>query len=192
MKESVFYILLVILLGCCQDDDTDLMPKEIDCQDIDCVIEDEFYASGLLNSECWTTNTLAINPLSESDLIIAIGDREINGIRSELNLSFEKAKTNLEDTIWLSRQTGGSVPSNSGTAQYIYWEDHTPVGRFNLSANVPYIPTDYLLIDYYNADTSILEGRFQLKFTERDVSSFVTHAPDSMEIKCGSFKIEDF
>ena len=40
---------------------------------------------------------------------------------------------------------------------------------------------DYLIIDYYNADTSILEGRFQCKFKEGSAASWV-NVPDGLEL----------
>jgi|AntRauTorckE5430_2_1112549.scaffolds.fasta_scaffold37896_1 hypothetical protein len=192
MKESFFYILLIVLLSCCQDDDSEPIPKEIDCDDIDCTIEDEFYCSGLLNGECWATSFVGISPLSEDDIIIICGDPEVDGIRSELRFILDKSTTNLQDTIWLVRQANSSAPLNSADAKYIYWEGPTPVGRFEFVLDEPFSYKDYLLIDYHNADTSVVTGRFQLRFTERDVSSFVTHAPDSMHIKCGSFQVEEF
>ncbi|MEO0683770.1 MAG: hypothetical protein AAFY76_01650 [Cyanobacteria bacterium J06649_11] len=192
MENYGLSILLILLFSSCQKGDFQQRLGEIDCAEVDCMIADDFYGSGLLNGECWTTRFVGIGPFPGRDLDIILGDPEVNGHRGELHLTFDKTTTDLQDTIWLGRQPTGHGPSNSGTAQYIYWEDHTPVGRFKFILNAPFTYDDYLLIDSYNIDTSILSGRFNLRFTERDVSSFVHHAPDSMNIKCGSFRVEEF
>ena len=173
-------------------DDPQPMPSEVNCAEVDCVIEDSFYGKGLLNGECWTTPFVGINPLSSRDINIILGDPEINGQRGELHLTFAKSSTNLQDTIWLGRLPTSNSPSNFGGAQYLYWEDHTPVGRFKFAPNAPFTYQDYLLIDDFNADTTMISGRFQLRFVERNIASFVQHAPDSMTIKCGSFRVERF
>ncbi|KGE88916.1 hypothetical protein [Phaeodactylibacter xiamenensis] len=192
MKGSIFFVVLVVFWGCCQDDDLQPMPGKVDCSEVDCMIEDEFYGSGLLNRECWTTSFVGISPLSEDDLIIIFGDPDINGIRGELRFVLEKSRINLQDTIWLGKRSSSSDPTNFASARYIYLEGNTPVGGFDFMLDAPFTFLDFLLIDGYNADTSLIYGQFQLRFPESNVSSFVTHAPDSMNIKCGSFKVEKF
>ncbi|MEO0683771.1 MAG: hypothetical protein AAFY76_01655 [Cyanobacteria bacterium J06649_11] len=160
--------------------------------EINCSIEEEFYCSGLLNEECWTTTFVSISPLSEDDLVIICGDPEVNGIRGELRFVIEKSTTDLQDTIWLGKRSNGSDLDNFAGARYIYLEGNSLVGGFEFVLNAPFTSKDYLLIDSFNADTSVVNGRFRLKFTERNVPSFVTHAPDSMSISCGSFRIRDF
>lgn len=71
------------------------MLGKVDCSEVDCMIEDEFYGSGLLNWECWMISFVGISFLFEDDLIIIFGDLDINGICGELRFVLEKLRINL-------------------------------------------------------------------------------------------------
>ncbi|MDV7396808.1 hypothetical protein RZS08_35750, partial [Arthrospira platensis SPKY1] len=64
--------------------------------------------------------------------------------------------------------------------------------HFGFSPDSELTYQDFLLIDDFSADTTIVEGRFQVRFPKRSVSNFVTHAPDTMNIRCGKFRAKAF
>jgi hypothetical protein len=94
----------------------------------------------------------------------------------------------LADTLWLGRTDTFSPTSGIASGRYFYVEEDTSVGTFEFERDV-IDPESYLIIDYFNADTTVLEGRFQCRFTDRSVNSFVG-APDTLQLSCGSFKVQ--
>jgi hypothetical protein len=72
--------------------------------------------------------------------------------------------TDLRDTIWLMHPNSPERRANTVRASYAYFEDHSVVGNFKLDKDAPFTGEDYLLIDYVNADTTLLEGRFSGTF----------------------------
>lgn len=189
MKYQILYILLILTIACNKREGIEPVPDEVNCEDTGCTVDEDFYSVGLLNGACWVPPFIGISPLSEGYITIIFSEPAINGIRGELIFDIDKKMTDLQDTIWLGKPWNGSS-LNSAAATYIYWEGTSIAGRFNFEIGTPLTYDDYMLIDYFNADTSVVEGRFQLRFPKRDVNSFVTHAPDSMHIQCGQFRVE--
>jgi hypothetical protein len=74
-----------------------------------------------------------------------------------------------------------------GSIGYIYSEPSGVSGSFRIPPGQG-TKNDFLIIDYYNADTTILEGRFQCTFKEGSAASWV-NAPDSLVLTDGSFKV---
>jgi len=59
MKEQLYFLNLILfsfLISCCNDDD--MMIKEpdgmvVDCTEMDCSTQEDFYGVGVMNEECW-------------------------------------------------------------------------------------------------------------------------------------------
>ncbi|MDV7397687.1 hypothetical protein RZS08_40175, partial [Arthrospira platensis SPKY1] len=100
--------------------------------------------------------------------------------------------TSLRDTIWLGGTYSDVEIPGLARSSYNYLEDHTIAGSFRFAPTDTLTYKDFLLIDDFNADTTIVEGRFQVRFPRRSVSNFVTHAPDTMNIRCGKFRAKAF
>ena len=193
MKQMSFILLLFAILFISCTDDNDVVEPfivELDCEQIDCPVTEEFYGIGLMNDECWMSAYAVLDPFTPLALSVIIGKGETNGIAESLSFSINK-QTDLSDTIWLGWTDYTNPIPNIAFAHYSYSEDHSSAGGFRFSSNSALTYEDFLLIDYMNEDTSIVEGRFQLRFSEKSVSNFVTHAPDTMRFECGSFRARE-
>lgn len=185
-------LICAVLLSCCKNDD-DIVEQpydKLDCTQVDCPISQEFYGVGMMNDACWKSDFAVLEPVSSFSLAISLNKNEINGIREGLTISINK-KTELLDTIWLGWADFANQVPNLAYARYSYSEGNSSAGKFDFAPDVPVTKEDFLVIDFINEDTSIVEGRFQLRFSRRSVSSFVTHAPDSMRFQCGKFRAKE-
>lgn len=193
MEKLIYFtlILLSCLFACREDDEMVLEPEtsELNCSDLDCLqAEEEYYSYGLMNAECWAADGTYLEVKSNGDLKLVMAKLPTNGINEELRF-FVNNITDLNDTIWLGWSYSSIPEPNLSNVGYYYMEDHSSAGRFSFSPDIDLTFNDYLLIDYFNSDTSIVEGRFHVSFPENSVAGFVTHAPDSMQIKCAQFKL---
>ncbi|NBC05563.1 MAG: hypothetical protein GVY26_00025 [Bacteroidetes bacterium] len=196
MKQH-FLILIIFtaisLLGSCREEDSgkpETAVSGINCDTVSCPIPTDFYGAGLMNGECWFAEAAIFDRILTDGYLLQMGF-VVNGISE--NIIFDLSRdVNLEDTIWLARGNVDDSRPNIGKAWYSYSEGHSIAGGFDFTKNAPPTYEDYLLIDYFNEDTTLLEGRFKLRFTDRSVNSFVTHAPDSMRFECGRFRLEQY
>ncbi|WP_421947190.1 hypothetical protein [Phaeodactylibacter xiamenensis] len=197
MKEQLYFLNLILfsfLISCCNDDD--MMIKEpdgmvVDCSEMDCSTQEDFYGVGVMNEECWIADNteLEINTPSAM-MLVNLRKYESNSIDGYLYFIINKL-TDLNDTIWLGFSYSNVPIPNVARTKYTYLEDHSIVGDFDFSPDDELTYNDFLIIDYFNQDTSIVEGHFQVRFPQRSVNHFV-NAPDSMNIQCGRFRVSEF
>jgi hypothetical protein len=189
IKKLSCFLLVVLLYSCDKDKAAPALP--VDCAEMDCPVTEEFYGVGLMNGACWAADGVWIDTFSRVDFLITLGRVGLNGIEESLLLRVSRA-TDLQDTIWLGwRYSNHDIP-NLVNPTYFYSEGHSGAGHFGFSPDSELTYQDFLLIDDFNADTTIVEGRFQVRFPKRSVSNFVTHAPDTMNIRCGKFRAKAF
>ncbi|NBC06400.1 MAG: hypothetical protein GVY26_04320 [Bacteroidetes bacterium] len=197
MKEQLYFLNMMLfsfLISCCNDDD--MMIKEpddmvVDCTEMDCPTQEDFYGVGVMNGECWIADNteLEINTPSAM-MLVNLRKYESNSIDGYLYFIINKL-TDLNDTIWLGFSYSNVPIPNVARTKYTYLEDHSIVGDFDFSSDDELTYNDFLIIDYFNQDTSIVEGHFQVRFPQRSVNHFV-NAPDSMNIQCGRFRVSEF
>jgi hypothetical protein len=192
MKKLLYLLTLssVFFIGC-KDDALVVQPSPVtpNCEQVDCVPTAEFYGMGLMNGNCWQATWAIIDSLASPYLAIILSGGESNGIGELLYITVNNV-TNLRDTIWLGGAYSNQVIPNLANTWYSYTEDHSIAGSFSFKPTDALTYKDFLLIDYFNADTTIVEGRFQVRFPHRSINNFVTHAPDSMRIECGRFRAQ--
>jgi hypothetical protein len=185
MKKLSLLFCPVLLMLCCEDNvvpQPSLPPPPPPCLEVECETEDEFFGKAIMNGECWVADYTTFR----YGKTIRLGMFEIDGIGEKLSIGLGD-NTDLKDTIWLGSPAGhGHL--NIGSAYYGYNEFHSSAGGFDFPYPHPLTYEDFLIIDYFNADTSILEGHFQVRFPNRSVVSFV-NAPDTMRLGCGSFRV---
>lgn len=197
MKEQLYFLNMILfsfLISCCNDDD--MMIKEpdgmvVDCTEMDCSTHEDFYGVGVMNAECWIADNteLEINTPSAM-MLVNLRKYESNSIDGYLYFIINKL-TDLNDTIWLGFSYSNVPIPNVARTKYTYLEDHSIVGDFDFSPDDELTYNDFLIIDYFNQDTSIVEGHFQVRFPQRSVNHFV-NAPDSMNIQCGRFRVSEY
>jgi hypothetical protein len=185
MKMLSCFLLAVLLYSCDKDKAAPALP--VGCEEMDCPVTEEFYSVGLINEECRAAKAVITTFSSTLSFSIRLFGGEVNGISEDLTFGINQI-TSLNDTIWLGWNSFTNPKPNIARAWYSYMEDHSLAGGFQFGVGTEVTYNDYLLIDYFNADTSIVEGRFQVRFPKRSVSNFVTHAPDTMNIRCGKFR----
>ena len=188
-------VLLAILLlsfSCKKDGIIVQTPpeNELDCALTNCTSSQEFYGNSLLNGECWISDYAVIAPSSNFALSVILGKAATNGISENLRFVINN-KTDFSDTIWLGWVDFVNLTPGIGHSAYSYSEGDSSAGKFDFAPGLPVTKEDFLVIDFINEDTSIVEGRFQLRFSRRNVNSFVTHAPDSMQFQCGKFRAKE-
>lgn len=192
MKIGIVIASLAVLTLSCKEEMTIDKPQqsELRCEEIECSIVADFYGVGIMQNDCWTADASYIDLLSSSSLSITLGKNEINGIGENLRFVINDV-TDLADTIWLG-WTDVTIPApNIAEARYFYTEGHSSAGKFDFEPYSELTSKDFLIIDYINEDTSIVEGRFQVYFTRKIMSSFVPNAPEEMNIRCGRFKSKE-
>jgi len=172
---QLLYLSLIIIIGCEKIDHTKPLEKPI-CE------HQEFHGTFLQNNICFKANSFQyfkdgnfyFISLKKSDLFI-------EGIRFNFN-----SKQNLKDTLFL--ESSFNLKSNQCGVFYSYFEGASIVGSWDIPQNKG-TKNDYLIIDEFNSDTTIIKGRFQCKFQTKTVNPFV-NAPDTLNISCGSFKLK--
>jgi hypothetical protein len=186
MKNLLLLLLPLMMLSCCEDDDAVPQPAiPPPCVEVACETEDEFFGKAIRNGECWKADT-AFFFKSSTKTSIYLDDVPINGIEEGLIVSFFH-NANLEDTLWFDINDFRDPAPHIASARYSYREFHGVAGSFSFLFGHELTYEDYLLIDYFNADTSIIEGHFQVYFPDGSVNSYI-NAPDSMRFGCGSFR----
>jgi hypothetical protein len=182
--------LFALAFFCCDDDDgipePPPPPPVFNCEEVSCEPHEEFYGKCVMNQWCWIADGIFVD-YSPSRMILTFGKNEVDGIGERLSIKIY-SNTNLQDTIWIGTTDSGNPEPNIAPTYYGYTEDGGSAGTFNFMFGQELTYEDYLLIDYYNADTSIIEGQFQVRFPERAVNSYV-NAPDTMRLSCGSFRV---
>ena len=185
MKKLALLICPILLLACCDDDDMVPQPSTPPpCVEVLCETEEELFGKAILNGVCWMADYTFLLP----GKTIFLARSEGNGIEGGLSINLEQA-TDLQDTIWLWRHATTDPAPNLVSCNYSYSEGPSSVGEFDFHSTAEPTYEDFLIIDYFNADTSLIEGRFRVRFSDRRVNSFV-NAPDTMRLGCGSFRVQ--
>ncbi len=179
MKPLLVSILFGVLLSSCgkNDDTKPVGHTGIDCSAVDCLPLNDYAASALMNGACWQADWARIDTFSmPNDISIYISGGVTNGIW-ELFIININDLTNLEGGFY------SNLPiANIARISYDYLDDLVPAGCFDFKPTDGITYKDFLIIDYFNADTTIIEGRFQVRFPDKTVNTIITHAPGY--IKC--------
>jgi hypothetical protein len=172
---QLFYLSLIIVIGCEKMDNTKPQEKPI-CE------HQEFHGTFLLNNNCIKTNSNKFSKEGD-DYIISLRKSGIflEGIRFNFTTG-----QNLKDTLFL--ESSFNLKSNQCGVFYTYFEGASVVGSWDIPKGKG-TKNDYLIIDEFNSDTTIIGGRFQCKFQTKTINPFV-NAPDTLNISCGSFKLK--
>ncbi|MFT6336512.1 MAG: hypothetical protein ACI86M_000968 [Saprospiraceae bacterium] len=144
---------------------------------------DDFHVSFRFNGSCETQVYVDFSDYGDY-FSIESGRSHIEEILQFLSIDISKESI-LNDTLWIGTET--HTLSRLRSIKYRYQEAGGVSGTFSIPPSQG-TKEDYLIIDYYNADTTILEGRFQCTFKERSAASWV-NAPDSLVLTDGSFKV---
>jgi hypothetical protein len=169
-------IICVLFQSCCKEE----MPPPIPpCE------HDDFHVTYRFNDSCVTETFVQFSKDGE-DFAIKSGRTHSEEIAQFLNILILE-ESNLNDTLWIEGFDVTSSFTDRVIFTYSYVESSGISGGFRIRPGQG-TKDDYLIIDYYNADTTILEGRFQCKFKEGSAASWV-NAPDSLKLSEGSFKV---
>jgi hypothetical protein len=183
------YLLFFVLLSCCDDGDAIPQPPPPPaCLEVVCETEEEFYGKAIMNGECWKADITNLDVSPGGTFSINLNKYEVNGIGEGLSIVLYK-NANLEDTLWIGFTNSGNPSHEVAPSYYGYQNFHGLEGEFSFPFGTELTYKDYLLIDYFNADTSIVEGRFQVRFPSGSVNSYI-NAPDTMRRGCGSFRVK--
>ncbi|WP_367391450.1 hypothetical protein [Lewinella sp. LCG006] len=189
MKKLLLLLLPVMYLSCCDDDDAVPQPPPPPaCLEVLCETEEEFYGKAIMNGECWVADWVDLHLSPGGEYSIHLNKNEVDGVSEGLSILLFY-NTILDDTIWIGSNSFTNPSPSTASSFYGYRGVDASLGTFGFEHGLEPTYTDYLLIDYFNADTSIIEGRFQISFSNRSMSSFA-NAPDSMRLGCGSFRVK--
>ena len=185
MKKLLLLLLPVMYFSCCDDDAVPQPPPPPACLEVVCETEEEFFGKAIRNSECWIADYVKFRGPGSS---IYLYQERPDGFTERLSFPLNR-NTDLSDTIWLGFTNSGNPSPHIVYANYGYNTDHGVLGGFIFEYGSAPSYEDFLIIDYFNADTSILEGHFQVNFPPADPIPFV-NPPDSMRLGCGSFRVK--
>ena len=172
----IFVIISILFYISCEKTES---PKPI-CKTI--CEHGDFHGVFLLNDKCFSSDNLIFTKDGDYYLI----NLRKSGPISE-GVSFVIFPTaNFKDTLFL--ESSFNLKVNECGVFYNYFEGASVAGSWDIPKDKG-TNHDFLIIDSFNSDTTIIEGRFQCKFQERFVNLFV-NAPDTLNISCGSFKIK--
>ena len=187
MKKFQICLLFFAFLSCCDDDDAIPQPPPPPaCLEVVCETEEEFFGKAIRNSECWIADYVRFRGPGSS---IYLYQERSDGFTERLSFPLNR-NTDLSDTIWLGFTNSGNPSPHIVYANYGYNTDHGVLGGFIFEYGSAPSYEDFLIIDYFNADTSILEGHFQVNFPPANPIPFV-NPPDSMRLGCGSFRVKE-
>ncbi|WP_367391452.1 hypothetical protein [Lewinella sp. LCG006] len=187
MKKFQICLLFFVFLSCCDDDDAVPQPPPPPaCLEVLCETEEEFFGKAIRNSECWIADYVRFRGPGSS---IYLYQERPDGFTEVLSFPLNR-NTDLSDTIWLGFTNSGNPSPHIVSASYRYDTDHGVLGGFRFEYGSAPSYQDFLIIDYFNADTSILEGHFQINFPPANPIPFV-NPPDSMRLGCGSFRVKE-
>lgn len=189
MKNLQICLLFFTFLSCGEDDDT--VPQPLPppaCLEVTCETAGEYFGKAIMNGECWMADWVDLHRSPGGEYSIHLNKNEVDGVGEGLSI-FLFGNTILDDTIWVGNNSFTNPSPTIASSFYDYRGIDASLGVFKFQSGAELTYTDYLLIDYFNADTSIMEGRFQVHFPKRSVSSFA-NAPDSMRLGCGSFRVK--
>ncbi|MGK0314749.1 MAG: hypothetical protein ACI86M_000969 [Saprospiraceae bacterium] len=146
---------------------------------------DDFHVSFRFNGMCESQVFIDYSKLGDNFSIYS-GRSYTEDLAQFLHIKVFK-ESNLKDTLWIEAFDVSSSFTDRVKVTYHYSGPNGLSGSFSIPPGQG-TKEDYLIIDYYNADTTILEGRFQCTFKEGSAASWV-NAPDSLVLTDGSFKV---
>lgn len=158
------------------------------CGEVACETSKPFFAKALFNRECNIFGGAYFRKES-TELSMSFGNGFVPHISEGLSIRIYD-NTDLKDTIWLGFNSPYERIPGIAWATYHYINLDAYYGDFRFDREDSLTYEDYLLIDYFNEDTTIIEGRFQVRFPRRNVAN-LAHVPDTMRWDCGEFRIEE-
>jgi hypothetical protein len=151
---------------------------------LDACPHEGFHAVFLKNGECFNS----VNSKFRFDGgDIALRFRNGNLINESL-LIYINPNYDFEDTLWLESFYLLNPQPSKAYVLYSYVQDDQVFAGWTIPAGKS-TKEDYLIIDYFNEDTTIIEGRFQCRFQE-SWNGGAIEIPDSLVITCGSFRVQ--
>ncbi len=177
---SIFLIVITCFFACEKEEPVPPMP----IYDVPCEVE-EYYGAFLQNGECFVSNEATLRITNNNSRAFRIRKQ---GIIPE-GISFTVShQANLKDTLFLeTRGIAGRV--SNASVFYSYSSNDTSFGTFGISQGTG-TKKDFLIIDYFNADTTEMMGRFQCRFNDRSIAEPPVVAPDTMVITEGYFRVK--
>jgi hypothetical protein len=151
---------------------------------LDACPHEGFHAVFLKNGECFTS----VNSEFWFDGgRIALNFPNGNLINETLSISISP-NSDFSDTLWLETPNTFNTSVSKADVIYAYTQDDQLFADWTIPAGKG-TKEDYLIIDYFNEDTTIIEGRFQCRFQESG-SGGAIEIPDSLVLTCGSFRVQ--
>ncbi len=176
---SIFLIVITCFFACEKEEPVPPMPT-MPIYDVPCEVE-EYYGAFLQNGECFVDNEVTLL-VTNIDRIFRIGKQGM--IPEGINLSISH-EANLMDTLFLRPVAG----VNNASVLYTYRLGDSSGGTFSISPGTG-TDQDFIIIDYFNADTTEMMGRFQCRFNDRSIAEPPVVAPDTMVITEGYFRVK--
>jgi hypothetical protein len=151
---------------------------------LDACPHEGFHAVFLKNGECFTS----VNSEFWFDGgRIALNFYNGSLINETLLISLD-FNSNFKDTLWLETFNALNPDPLKARILYSYSQDDQLLAGWRIPAGKG-TKEDFLVIDYFNEDTTIIEGRFQCRFQE-NWNGGAIEIPDSLVITCGSFRVQ--
>ncbi len=180
-----FLVLAIASLNCNKNTEEETVPQELPQDNIEDCEVDEFYARFLLNGTCWVTDFERVD-IRDQYLNIEFQKRAAISENLIFRLPVEKLDFN-RNKIYSIDEVG--TWSENVIALYTFTEG----GDGLIIGYSPALQTsstnDYFEITQINADTTIIEGKFQCTLFPGNTTT-IFDAPDSLKITEGQFKIE--
>ncbi len=179
---SIFLIVITCFFACEKEEPVPPIPT-MPIYDVPCEVE-EYFGSFLQNGECFVENEVRLRVTNTGRSVI-IGK---SGIIPEALWLIISSEANLKDTLFLETR-GFLTRAGNASVFYSYSSGDQSFGTFGISQGTG-TKKDFLIIDYFNADTTEMMGRFQCRFNDRSIAEPPVVAPDTMVITEGYFRVK--
>ncbi len=177
---SIFLIVITCFFACEKEEPAPPMP----IYDVPCEVE-EYYGAFLQNGECFVSNEAILRITNNNSRAFRIGKQ--GTIPEGINFTVSH-EADLKDTLFLeTRGIAGRV--GNASVFYSYAIGDSDGGGFRITSGTG-TDQDFIIIDYFNADTTEMMGRFQCRFNTRSIAEPPVVAPDTMVITEGYFRVK--
>jgi hypothetical protein len=152
---------------------------------LDACPRDGFHAVFLKNGECYYSVNSTFRTGIGGQIALDIYDGSL--ISESLSI-YLNPSSDFGDTLWLETLNLLNPQPSKAYVLYAYTQDDQLFAGWTIPAGKG-TKEDFLVIDYFNEDTTIIEGRFQCRFQE-SWNGGAIEIPDSLVISCGSFRVQ--